>query len=53
MDKYRLQVTAGPDYDPSTHQLVAVNANQTLLIENDHAHVGLCVRIQDYAGMIF
>ncbi|KAF7589289.1 hypothetical protein BBP40_004509 [Aspergillus hancockii] len=48
--KYRLKVTAGPSYDTSTHQLVPVNEDQTLRIENEHAVVSLCVRIQDYTG---
>ncbi|GMF79411.1 unnamed protein product [Aspergillus oryzae] len=46
--KYRLKVTAGPSYDPSTHQLVPVNEDQTLRIENEHAITSLCVRIRDY-----
>lgn len=50
--KYRLKVTAGPDYDPKTHQLVPVNKDQTLQFENEHAIVSLCVRIQDYTGML-
>ncbi|OJJ46912.1 hypothetical protein ASPZODRAFT_151511 [Penicilliopsis zonata CBS 506.65] len=48
--KYRLKVTAGPTWDPSTHQVVPVNADETLRIENEHCVVDLCVRIQDYAG---
>lgn len=48
--KYRLKVTAGPSYDPSTHQLVPVNEDQTLRIENEHAITSLCVRIRDYTG---
>ena len=48
--KYRLKVTAGPSYDPFTHQLVPVNDDQTLRIENEHAITSLCVRIQDYTG---
>jgi hypothetical protein len=50
---YRLKVTAGPSYDTSTHQLVPVNEDQTLRIENEHAVVSLCVRIQDYTGIDF
>ncbi|KAE8393990.1 hypothetical protein ETB97_009186 [Aspergillus alliaceus] len=48
--KYRLKVTAGPSYDPSTHQLVPVNEDQTLRIENELAITRLCVRVQDYTG---
>jgi len=50
-DNYRLKVTAGPEYDPSTHQIVPVNSDQTLRIENEHAIINLCVRIQDYSGL--
>jgi hypothetical protein len=48
--KYRLKVTAGTDYHPSTHKIVPVNRDQTLRIENDLATVSLCVRIQNYTG---
>ena len=47
---YILQVTAGPAYNPSTHQLVQVNADKSLVIETEHAIVNLCVRIRDYKG---
>lgn len=50
--KYRLKVTAGPDYDAKTHQLVPVNKDQTLRFENEHAIVSLCVRIQGYTGTL-
>ena len=46
---YRLKVTAGADYDPKTHQLVPVNG-ESIRIENEHATVSLCVRIQNYKG---
>lgn len=48
---YRLKVTAGPEYDTSTHQVVPVNSNKTIRFENQHATVNLCVRIQDYTGV--
>ncbi|KAG2419254.1 hypothetical protein HFD88_004049 [Aspergillus terreus] len=48
--KYRLKVTAGTQYDPATHQLVPVNEEQSMRIENEHAIISLCVRIQDYTG---
>lgn len=51
-EKYRLKVTAGPDYDTKTHQVVPVNKDQTLHFENEHAIVSVCVRIQDYTGML-
>lgn len=46
---YRLKVTAGPVHDRDTHQVVPVNG-ETLRIENEHAIVSLCVRVQDYTG---
>lgn len=49
--KYKLRVTAGPDYDPITHQDVLVNSEEHIAIENEHGTINLCVRIQDYAGM--
>ncbi|EAW06467.1 DUF1769 domain-containing protein [Aspergillus clavatus NRRL 1] len=48
--KYRLKVTAGTEYNPDTHEIVPVNADQSLRIENEHATVSLCVRIQKYTG---
>lgn len=50
-DKYRLQVTAGPSYDTSTHREVAVNSGQAHLIENDLMSCWLQVRIKDYNGL--
>jgi hypothetical protein len=47
---YRLRVTAGPEYDTDTHQIVPVNADKTLRIETEHAIIHLCVRIRDYTG---
>lgn len=49
--KYRLSVSAGADYDPVTHQVVPVNG-ETLRIDNEHATVSLCVRIQNYTGKV-
>lgn len=51
--RYRLKVTAGSSYDPATHQLVPVNEDRSLRIENEHASVSLCVRIQDYTGISY
>ncbi|KAL4871401.1 hypothetical protein BDV12DRAFT_164225 [Aspergillus spectabilis] len=48
--KYRLKVTAGPSYDPSTHQEVPVNEARTLHLKNEHASTNLSVRIQNYTG---
>ncbi|KAL2863818.1 DUF1769 domain-containing protein [Aspergillus lucknowensis] len=47
---YRLKVTAGGDYDPTTHQDVPVNEAQTLRIDSRHASTNLSVRIQNYTG---
>jgi hypothetical protein len=47
--KYRIKVTAGPDYDPTTHKDVHVNGD-ILRIENDRVTLDLAVRIQDYKG---
>ena len=53
MKKYRLKVTAGTEYDPTTHQSVPVNGDQTVVIDNELATVSLSVRIQDYSGIHF
>lgn len=50
-DKYRLQVTAGPSYDTSTHKEVAVNSGDAHLIENDLMSCWLKIRIKDYNGL--
>lgn len=50
-DKYRLQVTAGPSYDTSTHREVAVNSGAAHLIENDLMSCWLKIRIKDYNGL--
>ena len=49
--KYRLKVTAGPEYDRATHQQVAVN-DKTLHFESDRAAIDLGVHIQNFAGTI-
>ena len=51
MKKYRLKVTAGTEYDPTTHQSVPVNGDQTVMIDNELATVSLSVRLQDYNGI--
>ncbi|KIX00169.1 uncharacterized protein Z518_10306 [Rhinocladiella mackenziei CBS 650.93] len=48
--QYRLRVTAGPAYDPSTHMLVPVNAPETLTFENDHIILSLAIRIRRFTG---
>jgi hypothetical protein len=47
---YRLKVTAGPEYDVKTHQIVPVNSPITVRFENEQATVNICVRIQGYTG---
>ncbi|KAK2878187.1 hypothetical protein FQN49_001068 [Arthroderma sp. PD_2] len=49
--QYKLQITAGPTYDTSTHSLVHVNTDTNLCIETEHAKVNVCLRIQDYNGL--
>ncbi|KAJ5626318.1 hypothetical protein N7510_002627 [Penicillium lagena] len=41
-NKYRLQVTAGPEYDPACHTIVPVNQQETVTFENERAVVSLC-----------
>ncbi|KAH8700847.1 hypothetical protein BGW36DRAFT_459951 [Talaromyces proteolyticus] len=48
---YRLRVSAGPEYDVKTHQIVPVNSDKTLRFENEYASVNLCMRIQGYTGL--
>ncbi|KAH7069866.1 hypothetical protein BKA63DRAFT_89914 [Paraphoma chrysanthemicola] len=50
-DKYLLQVTAGPTYDPATHQEVPVNGRDDICIESDSLTCWLKVRIKDYHGL--
>lgn len=47
---YRLQVTAGPEYDASTHKVVPVNSPETLTFENDHMIISLAVRLKNFTG---
>ncbi|KKY17988.1 hypothetical protein UCRPC4_g05191 [Phaeomoniella chlamydospora] len=47
---YRLRVTAGPEYDTKTHQIVPVNAAKTTIIDNDLVTLAVAVRIQKYRG---
>jgi len=50
-DKYLLQVTAGPSYDSSTHEEVAVNSSSAHVIDNDVMTCYLKVKIRDYHGL--
>ncbi|KIW72596.1 hypothetical protein PV04_00777 [Phialophora macrospora] len=48
--QYRLRVTAGPSYNPSTHKVVPVNASETLTFETPSIILSLCVRIRHFTG---
>ncbi|POS82799.1 hypothetical protein EPUL_005850 [Erysiphe pulchra] len=50
-EKYLLQVTAGPSYDLTQHQVVPVNSPKPLAIESELISVDLNVRIQAYQGL--
>ncbi|CBX96214.1 hypothetical protein LEMA_P111330.1 [Plenodomus lingam JN3] len=50
-DKYLLEVTAGPSYNPSTHTQVPVNSTHPTLIESDLLTAHLHIRIRDYHGL--
>ncbi|KAH6629040.1 hypothetical protein C7974DRAFT_393721 [Boeremia exigua] len=50
-DKYLLQVTAGPSYNPNTHTQVSVNSSDVHKVDNDLATTYLRVRIKDYHGL--
>ncbi|RKF76108.1 putative f-box domain containing protein [Golovinomyces cichoracearum] len=50
-ENYLLQVTAGPSYDRSGHQVVPVNSPKTTSIESDFIFADLNVRIQSYRGL--
>ncbi|KAH4961482.1 hypothetical protein HBI18_107160 [Parastagonospora nodorum] len=52
-DKYLLQVTAGPTYDPSTHTDIPVNSSTTTPIDSPLATTYLTVRIKNYHGLPF
>ena len=49
-DKYLLRVTAGPSYDPSSHQVVAVNSGTPTSIQSPLCSADVSVRIQNYRG---
>ncbi|EUC27448.1 hypothetical protein COCCADRAFT_111682 [Bipolaris zeicola 26-R-13] len=50
-DKYLLQVTAGPSYNPSDHEQVAINGADPTYIESDLLSAWIRVRIKDYHGL--
>ncbi|KAL8667537.1 MAG: hypothetical protein Q9168_007248 [Polycauliona sp. 1 TL-2023] len=50
-DQYLLRVTAGPSYDPSSHQVVAVNAGTPTSVKSALCSAKISVRIQNYRGL--
>ncbi|KAK3048395.1 hypothetical protein LTR09_010226 [Extremus antarcticus] len=50
-EKYRLLVTAGPSYSPSTHKIVHVNTSTPTTISNDFMTASIKVRIRGYKGL--
>jgi hypothetical protein len=50
-EKYIIRVTAGPEYDVDTHQVVPVNSAETLKVTSDRMDVELNVRVQNYRGL--
>lgn len=48
---YILRVTAGPEYDLDTHQIVPVNQAESIKIDSELCTVELNVRIQNYRGL--
>ena len=49
-ENYILKVTAGPTYDPTTHQDVHVNNSTPVTISTSHLDARIYVRIKDYRG---
>lgn len=47
---YRLLVTAGPDYEPSTHKIVQVNGSEELTFESEHLVLSVAVRLKHFTG---
>ncbi|KAL9004989.1 MAG: hypothetical protein Q9188_002203 [Gyalolechia gomerana] len=50
-DKYLLRVTAGPSYDPTSHETVAVNSGTPSTIRSPLCSANISVRIQNYRGL--
>ena len=50
-EQYHLRVTAGPSYDTSTHQLVAVNTSRAVHIQSADIDAHVTVRIKNYRGL--
>ena len=51
-EKYLLRVTAGPSYDPSTHEEVAVNGPTSTRISSPYCTANINIRIQNYRGKL-
>ncbi|KAL2144918.1 hypothetical protein VTI28DRAFT_8379 [Corynascus sepedonium] len=49
--KYIMRVTAGPDYDLTSHVEVPVNSVEPVHIASDLVETDLCVRVQNYRGL--
>ncbi|KAL8799804.1 MAG: hypothetical protein Q9200_007442 [Gallowayella weberi] len=50
-DKYLLRVTAGPSYDPTSHQVVAVNSGTPTPVHSTLCTASISVRVQNYRGL--
>ncbi|KAI4110128.1 MAG: hypothetical protein L6R37_000021 [Teloschistes peruensis] len=50
-DKYLLRVTAGPSYDPTDHQVIAVNSPTPTHVKSALCDAVINVRIQNYRGL--
>ncbi|KAL8775736.1 MAG: hypothetical protein Q9194_003685 [Teloschistes cf. exilis] len=50
-DKYLLRVTAGPSYDPTDHQVIAVNSPTPTHVQSALCDTVINVRIQNYRGL--
>ncbi|KAL8832646.1 MAG: hypothetical protein Q9170_004806 [Blastenia crenularia] len=49
-DKYLLRVTAGPSYDPTSHEIVHVNSGTPTHVKSPLCDANISVRIQNYRG---
>jgi hypothetical protein len=49
-ENYLLRVTAGPDYDESTHVVLPVNTETPTTITSAHCTTKVTVRVQNYRG---
>ena len=51
-ENFLLRVTAGPSYDPSTHEAVVVNSDKPTHIATTSIEALVNIRIRDYRGNI-